>query len=1673
MPSNTPNLSDALHEFDKSKQYKRVVFQQGKPILDIDLNDMTEAIEAQTQSLLIEKMGFGPPQLDYREWAIRSVDGDPTSTRNNHNMAFTLGRLDTRKGIVDTTHLKDSDPNKENSVIFDTYKMEVATTSNNTDRLYANYILKGAATGGTTNKLIDANKNFVADMGLGGISYNNTVTREYSTLVSQVNSLQDTTSVPFHINIEESACRVVFVGNVTAALANVSRNITGVNGTTLTLDGANLPSAPVNGDQYYIVPANTMEEYATLYNATTTKAASLSEGLTGLPQLMPYVQVFEEDISSEEDSSIQSTLLGSETTHRTQLRWCIRIAKVKMSIDGDQYNSVNVGNLELSHIFTRFNAISEYEYQTMLDSVDATVSNDPTFFQTHFWKEFNQDGTARLTNMEHQASPYKDLGLSPLHFFNAEEMTLDRLMWGYLKAELLTALGPNFNDVQILALFNSESKTATGDPANETLDPVFFPGKVRGTTEPIVHSFLSVSFPTDQNFTFSYTEVVPGKFKSPPKIFSSQADVGLEEMKSRSLFGYKGGLIVGPTAPLVFKSQSEHIAFLDQIVMGMSGLGSVQGITTQYDESSRLPSSVDYYLDNTTSSLAQSGYGLGSINPISPISSAARPTGFIAGSQKYLLREKGSRASHEVNWDDDDFGWSFFKKEDTELRGDATTPGPTNLAIRQWDEGPAQAVAFQNGINFRKLAIKTIAHKSMDLFTISEVPPNENVNYFSSQTGSKFSAIGFQYPKGVVTTTSLLGLDSYSGVGSDIATLSSFKSSLLYHPTTNTEYNLPALINGYRPPTAMITHGGTRDSSNTDLSAYYGPWNRFDSTEIETNAGAGNPSNVPMDTWANRCTSMRLRYHIGDFYPGSNDSRGIPANELVDSLNLFVRVEPLSLTHWMTMPKHQHSILENSFSMAEGIEALLKVSHGLGDTQKLINSSNQPLVQSTSPAQTVGLPNTSGTIVQADVGTVDALDLPFDYHAHPFVHWYHPAQHLITGPHPSGHRYSGGEKYTVYPKFGRRSMIIPALVPFEGIGDTDTLISTPNTIQDLYDDRLSLHDDTNSELTAQSGNTMGIAKFDSGSNTHKATLDRSVFPYLPHSTRAEDQDLTKAGENAQTVSYVGGSFTIRENSFVFPHVPQDNQSTVPGPVFIPASRQFAKQDFNQSAGQLDIGFYQPYLSENPYTKFPNDLTEIDGTTFPYDEYLTHYLKPNDTNYPSGTDFVNKLGNDLVNSYPTWSVPVLRAAIRTTTVASIVDLVRTSFTTALSSGSLSSEYTFTMPATSHTAQGYSNQTPGLGPDSPVDTLFAGDTGTATGGRLFRSGFMNPLNLGMGSYIKDLGLVSNYLENNDVINDSFQYSKALMGETAQANTHILDVFTALSRQGLQQKLLWNCSFRVLHHRPNGRTNNQTSFLSTAPKSLTEVFLAHDRTENATHTITNNPFTGVPSTPNKKPYINLLAMHPGSTQIPGSIYFRHLYPMVSDSTGGSQTASSYTDSSGILQYNYSQPAVQTSSMGDTFAADPFDYAMSQAQLAANNPMRATENTNRNSGIEIELMSELNRAFTNKTALNLDGVATINGTNFSLIDTMPSANELTLPGDHEIVFVLYTGHYGLKIHDTDDDVDTSYIPSVAGCHLTATIEVNRPSERKDSTSTDEHHYGKTVDGNPIKTYSILSSKE
>jgi hypothetical protein len=212
--------------------------------------------------------------------------------------------------------------------------------------------------------------------------------------------------------------------------------------------------------------------------------------------------------------------------------------------------------------------------------------------------------------------------------------------------------------------------------------------------------------------------------------------------------------------------------------------------------------------------------------------------------------------------------------------------------------------------------------------------------------------------------------------------------------------------------------------------------------------------------------------------------------------------------------------------------------------------------------------------------------------------------------------------------------------------------------------------------------------------------------------------------------------------------------------------------------------------------------------------------------------------------------------------------------------------------------------------------------------------------------------------------------------------------------------------------------------------------------------------------------MSLHPQTNaQFPNKDHMEHLYPMVSDSTGGTHESTAITN--GV--YDYTENVVKTSSMGDTFAVDPFDTMMNDVVFGANNPTKSSENLEKNSGIEIDLISELNMIHDNVGDYGLDSNANVNGQTFSISPTIPTANELTLPGDHELVFVLYTGHYGAKMFDENDQVDISHIPPVAGCHLTATLEINRPSERISSASAtnDNHHYGKV-----ITTYAIPSTK-
>lgn len=1643
MAGNKPNLSSPNHEFDKTKLYNRVVFQQGKPILDVDLNDMSVALQAQATSAIAQKMGYGPSQIDYRDWAMTAVESSAvTAPRNIDNFAVSLGRLESLKGVIDTRQLASS--SQESMVIYDHNKLG-NNAFPNSDRPWANYILKGKITAVTSaTEFSDDSKDFTGDLtGHRLVSYD-----QYTALsvpnppLVTVTGTLGTSPNDCVIRVQEDACRVKFI---TGALTNdAPQPIVSATGSNIEV-GAAFSPAPQVGDEYVIIPPNTLESYRAEYDGKATFESSLSEGLGGLPRLLTYVQVFEEDISSVEDPNIVSNVFGSETTHRSQLRWCIRVAKVYISKDGDTHISNTVGDLRLPHIFTFMMENRYQEHQLLTDGAGAIDIAELSRDQITHWKTKNS-----FTNVDTYSlldSPYSDsYGITPMHFYSSTEAQLDGIYWSFLKALLIQLGGNTFNDFVLLNQFTSESKSQAwfdanpGNPNPPGLSQYFFPNARTNNSTNGPHAWLSTGSahdpanPADQ----------PGTFKAPPRIFTTHADLSVDNMKSRTLHGVRGG-VISDTAPLVFDSVASHMSFVDQALLGLSGLGSAQGTTSA---GNRIPAATNYTLTGTTTGFADAGYGVGAVKPINPLSSADEMDGFVEGSASYLLREKGSRSSHTVNYDDPDLGWSFYKSESTGL----VTNSKSDFTVRGWEEGIAQSASFLQGLNFRKLAIKTTAHKSQDLFTISERPVVAN-NQIGQVVEQNSAATAFQIPYDQSeSNNNNLFLDSYSGsANNQLLAINTDFNATSFIPANVDRYDPKPLLTGFQATGGIKGFAQSPVPNHRDLEVTYGAWNRFDAADVYTALSSPSDSNAPTyvgDLWSNRCTAMRLRYHVGDFYPGTNDAREIPSNELVDSMNLFVKVEPLSLAHWMTMPKHQHSILENSISFAEGIEALLKIAHGIGDTQKLVNNSGQPLIQTTSPAL-----SEIGDYQSRSVGDVDPLNLPFEHHRHPFVHWYHPAMHKVQAPHPDGtndtytNSANNSFKITPYPKWGRRSMIVPALVP--STFGTATLLdhhgsSETYTVPYLVNEATGERAFPNGVSTDHDvSDNIGINLEDVTGSTGFATAGEASLPYPYHASASTNTATTNIVADDNT------TITFRNNQITFPAVGGHGAELRPGPVFLPASRIYALQ--NGSNTKVKLGF-NTMLSPVASTRW-DDINATEDY-FPYDERDTLNI------YEAGGQ-QSDLPLDFQQVFTAWSVPVMRAAINTHTVAGIVNLVRTSFATGLGDQSLSSDYSFTMPTSTMGNDYDSVQVPAIGPDNPLDTLFVGDLGTALGGFKNRAGFMSPLNLGVPMR-RNVGLVPNdYYNESDGVRDSFELARSQYS----GGSVILNSFTAINKMGLQQKLMWNCSFRVLHARPSGMDGTA----STAPKSITEVFLAHDRTNNmATKTLP------APSGAFKKPFIHLMSTHPATdANFPNKEHMDHLYPMVSDSTGGTHvTTPSEVDANDVVTYDYTRDQVKTSSMGDTYAADPFDYTLNSTLMPSANPLRERDNLSRNSGIEIDLLNELGRMHTTPASYGIDTSATVQGTAINLQQMMPTANELTLPGDHELIFVLYTGHYGAKMYDTSDEVNISYIPSVAGCHLTATLEINRPSDRVKSTEADERHYGREITNAPINTYSIPSTK-
>jgi hypothetical protein len=1684
------SVSDPSHQFDDKKHYNKVKFQQGKPILDVDLNDLSEALISQSRSSLIEKMGFGPPQLDYTEWAITSVDAVPNSPRNTDNLSFTLGRLDTHKGVIDTNTYKNNA--LDSKIIFDYFKVADANISEAQDHSYANYLLKGKVTASSANTTFEDNtKDFNTNLKLTGFDNSLTVTPSYNTINSIVDTSTAYATSAFQARFVEGACRVIFTSG---ANTGVERTILTASGDDLTF--AALPSPLAVGNTYVIVPANTLTAYRAGYDAKQDRATSEPLGLANHSKLLVYVQVFEEDISSEEDDDIQSSLLGYETTHRNQLRWCVRIAEYYESIDGDS----NFTSLKLQHIFEQLSSSEQVEYKALVDSLDKNASLNDGYLQTQLWKNNDSSGTVFSdANIGTQVSPFYNVGITPLHFFSAQEAQIQNLLWAFLKSCMLSTLDTQsgFNDVQILSLFHSESKTTDASSPTEFLSSTFYPGAFTDlTSTPKEHAFLSNTYNFNKTVAGYSDKMTPGSFLSPPKLFQTHAELSLDNMQSRTLFGFKGGFLLSNTTnnPLVFSSLKDHISFIDQALLGSLGIGYSLG---QDAEGNRVDSYYTYTSAGSTNIETQSGYGDGAVKMIDILNSTT---------PSYELRSKGTRSSHSVSINDEDLGWSFYKKEGSNLQSSTGT----DLSIRQWNEGVGQAKAVRDAINFRKLAIKTVAHKSMDMFTISPRPLGQDlsVNYNASYsdilgTDSSVSVSQIQYSS--LNVPYLLPFtdandnevyntyrDTYSALGREVGgNIPAFQANMFMPNNTTyglftsvgnkSNYNARDLLERYQPQNSGVASYVQRntnitpnlDTNQNALGNYYGPWGRFSFSEAAwTRSTQGGTLNVPMDTWANRCTAMRLRYHIGDFYPNGTDARGIPKNLLVDSLNLFVRIEPLSLTHWMTMPKHQHSILENSLVLADGIEALLAVSHGLGDTQKLINSSGQPLLQTDSPYTQDAFYNGVGVRTTRDMPSdnVDPMDLPFGHEKQPFVHWYHPTQNEMRYKDAANANdtLNFPKKYTYYPKWGRRSLIAPAIVPFlDYYTQTGSNLGI-NTEKDfIHADSISTDSDFGSvDTTVISSNI-----------NENYPIPKSTIVYPVHATDIGNGD--QAQDTSFTIQNIASAnIVINQNALTFPYVPNSRAGLAqdknePTPVFLPASRFYYKQAPDTvTGGQSDNSdLYKPQVGYNKIIESYSDysdwgLDSKEDTNFPYSEQDVFWLAERGLNSPEVTDLPNELQRD----FKEWTVPVMRSAIRTTTVAGIVDLVRTSFANALDSSTLPSEIGYT---TSGENKGV--VVPAIGPDIPTDTLYVGDTGTALSQVYERTGFMSPLTLGVGAVLKDGGLVHNNHTNVDVYRDSFD----VYIDKTDSTDQLRKTFNALKNMGLQIKLLTNCSFRVLHSRPNGSVGGGgTISQSTAPKSITEVFIGHNRNKAEDASITPVQLPDLTSI-HSKPFLHLASMNKGiSTTNPNLNSLGHLKPMVSDTIGGAMSINTSsnslpTDSDFDSPFtsnrvpNLTYLANQRNAVGDTYAADPFDYTYAQVLNPSANPMNANENLEANSGIEIDLIKELDLMHATPSDYNID-----NGSGVTLQQMIPTSAEMTLPGDHEIIFVLYTGHYGAKMYDTNDEIDTTHIAPVAGCHLTATLEVNRPSERINSTSTDEHHYGQTVDSNPIKTHSILSSK-
>lgn len=1604
-PRSTANVSREVN--DRNKGYTRVVFQQGVPVFDVDLTTAQVLSSEQTVNATHASEGYADMGAFGQAGAFVPLDSTPTSVRNTQNYGVVKGVINTRLGPVDMLRGGIGKP----VLPFSHYNLVGTASVLSEDGDYDNYVLRGITTAGTAvNTVEDASKSFSDVHGLVAQSVDIDVTWASGAIDDDGDGASSSTSM----TLGDPGCAVVMLDGANAGLV---RAVIAISSPTK-LQVAPFPNTVAAGTSYAIVPLN-------VFQLSTFVSALAGVGLAEEPPiLISALQAFEEDICAYEDTSLEHPArAGQDVSHRNQLRWCVRTLYVLTDNPIDQLGSASAFSALLRSRQPLFAAANDVNAKAR-DAVrhDATGLRVSNTLPEPYWPQIR---TAKI-------APHRSL-------MQAFGMLAEAQLFG--------------GDGVVVPLFllrpAARSRTSYGTSLH--------PGYVgTATVQPLF--CLRPKYLPDGNRPYR------------PSIFVQREGTRLSGGQTASILMQMAGLGVPPStydAGLFYDSNGRELAFdnaaraaqhTQRLAIAALGVGQDWGRQddgTNYIGLAGLPTSPLLISDGreegeiafsgagqpSTETLPASVDGImagitsipGVVVPIALVNTTAFNVQDVFGGSVDLRFSAGIGLSSyylrngvEIEFDGPN-GWSFFTE-------DAEEDQVNIRRVREPHEGIVQAARMQESLLWRQLAIKSTAHEAADLFTyyVPNVPTVID-SFEEPLLANQYSvaAVGALQTSLTTETDYQDGLswdqrESYTLGGSRLLGAGP-TSALSYGQFTRlgdaetasegVEFN-PALHPKdpeLRGAVSLEAATGI-DSNNPDAISENGAWGRGTATKIQ----AGLISTSTLDQ---RCTSMRLRYHIGDYYPAPDGS-----NALVTSLMLYTRFEQLSLVHWATMPKHQHPVLAKSLSSYAGVISALTGLVVKGDDTHLIDGDGAPLMQEESPQGS------------EEPGDIDWTTLPFGHEHQPFVHWYHPMQEYITSPHPGGiDFYDATTRKIAYSKFGERSLVIPSMtVPF------------------------SAGENANVEGADNWGNLAAPVDV---IGAHFNLREPSITPVVPGQPTAVVVNL---GD--------GGTVTVKSKGIYFPFNPLDadrepgaftiREEGIPGPVFMPAHRQYAYGTDWDVDDNREFGFHPVFDAVD------TDLSAEWGY-FPRIDGVRGNLP----------DWEETSGGPTTDSAWRWNMPVLRSAIRTDTLAAIVRGMRGK-----------AELVLGATVAAYNAAKWS------GPDRTTDTAFVGGLGTSVargdsdwaGGpstltQMISTLYTNPLLLGGRWDLEDGDMMPLGSRRGTPIDDVFQlayyerFTAAAADGGAEATSFnpLMNTLAAIRYMGMQQKLLWNSSFRVLHVRPGGGADPVAGgysrrIASSAPKSLTELFVVRNRQ-------TGEPIQWPqgPTDKNAKIYLHFESMHPTAAggvvvdgvtlqEHPNHEFIGHLYPMISDSMGGGPSAGAGDDlrddisdsvANVIVDKSFFTPReVYTGLTGDTFMADPFDFECAKAAADEEEDPTLMKVSKRdrnaeNSGIEIDLLNELRIVRANAADYGLDQVGFAGKT---WLDMMPTPADLTDPGDHEIVFVLYTGAAGQKM--IDPNVPDSYNPPIAGCKVTATLEVNRPTERRSSDGDATGlHYGQT----------------